>query len=165
MNKKEFLNILRESLEGEVKHDIIEQNIRYYDQYISSQNNSENEVIERLGNPRLIARTIIETEKIAKEKQDGSTFHAHRSTSHDNYENFKENESHQKAYKDRATGNGGIFRMFQLRWYHKLIFALIMVLFILILFIIGKIIMTFIFAFAVPIIIVLLVFSLFRRRY
>ena len=63
MNKEEFLNILRQSLSGEVANQIIDQNVRYYDSYISAQTlQEEAEIIDRLGDPRLIAKTIIEAE-------------------------------------------------------------------------------------------------------
>ena len=64
MDKKEFMDILRQSLQGEVDDNIIEQNIRFYNEYISSQRGkNESEVIKEIGDPRLIAKTIIETAK------------------------------------------------------------------------------------------------------
>ena len=49
MNREEFLRTLREALSGEVPPDIIEENVRYYDAYITDEVNrgrSEQEVIE-----------------------------------------------------------------------------------------------------------------------
>lgn len=63
MNREEFLRTLREALSGEVPPDIIEENVRYYDAYITDEVNrgrSEQEVIEELGGARVIARTIID---------------------------------------------------------------------------------------------------------
>lgn len=62
MEKKEFLDCLREYLSGEVSGPVIESNIRYYDSYISEHSSSleeERRCIEEIGNPRLIATTII----------------------------------------------------------------------------------------------------------
>lgn len=64
MKKQEFLNILQESLEGEVKPGIIADNIAYYNQYIQAEvdrGRSIDSVMDELGDPRLIAKTIIST--------------------------------------------------------------------------------------------------------
>ncbi|WP_099469961.1 DUF1700 domain-containing protein [Konateibacter massiliensis] len=64
MDKYDFLNKLREALEGEVSQSIIEENISYYSTYIDSEirkGKSEAEVLQLLGEPRLIAKTIIDT--------------------------------------------------------------------------------------------------------
>ena len=62
MRKTEFLQELREALDGEVSASVIQSNISYYDQYISQEaakGRREEEVIEEIGSPRLIAKTII----------------------------------------------------------------------------------------------------------
>ena len=70
MDKNEFLNQLKLALGGEVSSEVVEQNIRYYDQYINSSTKEEEaSIIRELGNPRLIAKTIIETQKIVREKK------------------------------------------------------------------------------------------------
>ena len=61
MNKYEFLKILRESLEMSLEKDAINAQLDYYDKYISDEiekGRSEKEVIDELGDPRLIAKTI-----------------------------------------------------------------------------------------------------------
>lgn len=61
MNRNEFLRILRESLEMSLEKDAINSQLDYYDRYISDEmknGRSEKEVIEELGDPRLIAKTI-----------------------------------------------------------------------------------------------------------
>lgn len=63
MSKQEFLQRLREALDGEVPRGVIEENVRYYDEYIVSETrngSSEDEVISSIGDPRLIAKTIME---------------------------------------------------------------------------------------------------------
>ena len=60
MTRAEFLQGLRTELEGRVPYSVIQENIRYYDSYISdeiSKGADEAEVIENLGGPRIIART------------------------------------------------------------------------------------------------------------
>ena len=64
MTKTEFLDTLRLKLEGEVPVSEIDSTIRYYDEYISEtvgRGESESKVLEELGSPLLIARTIIDT--------------------------------------------------------------------------------------------------------
>ena len=69
MNKTEFLDQLRVSLNGKIEADEVTDNLRYYEDYINGQlrlGRTENEVITSLGSPRLIARTIADA---LKEKQ------------------------------------------------------------------------------------------------
>ena len=65
MTRAEFLQGLKTELEGRVPYSVIQENIRYYDSYISEEINKgadESEVIESLGGPKIIARTIVDTE-------------------------------------------------------------------------------------------------------
>lgn len=61
MTKQEFLSELREALEGNIPLDNVEENIRFYDNYFQESSRSEREVCEELGDPRLIARTIMDS--------------------------------------------------------------------------------------------------------
>lgn len=64
MNKQEFIDRLRNALNGRVAPNLVQENINYYEDYINTQvrmGRSEQEVLENLGDPRLIAKTIVET--------------------------------------------------------------------------------------------------------
>ena len=64
MTKQEFLHELQTALQGEIGQTSINENIKYYDSYIMEETRkgkTEEDVIERLGNPRLIAKTLIDT--------------------------------------------------------------------------------------------------------
>lgn len=64
MSKQEFLEKLRLALNGKVSADVVTENINYYEDYINTElrkGKSEEEVLASLGDPRLIARTIAET--------------------------------------------------------------------------------------------------------
>lgn len=64
MQKEEFLNELRSALSGNVSADVINENMSYYEEYINTETRKgrdENDVMESLGDPRLIAKTIAET--------------------------------------------------------------------------------------------------------
>ena len=69
MTKQEFLDSLRMALTGRVSASQVEENIRYYEDYINTQmrmNRSEAEVIAELGDPRLLARSISDANKRAE---------------------------------------------------------------------------------------------------
>lgn len=64
MTKQEFIEKLRSALNGKVPANVITDNIQYYEDYINTEvrkGKSEEEVLAALGDPRLIARTIITT--------------------------------------------------------------------------------------------------------
>lgn len=63
MNKQNFIADLTKALEGIVPNNVIHENIGYYRTYIEQEVKkgfSEQQVLEELGDPRLIARTIID---------------------------------------------------------------------------------------------------------
>ena len=64
MTKNEFLESLRAALNGKVASNLVTENLRYYEDYINTEirkGKTEAEVLSSLGDPRLIARTIVET--------------------------------------------------------------------------------------------------------
>ncbi|MDR0949762.1 MAG: hypothetical protein LBM69_09645 [Lachnospiraceae bacterium] len=64
---KEFIDQLRVALNGAIPSKLIHENIRYYEEYIHDQvkaGKTQKEVLEELGDPRLLARTIIDTQKV-----------------------------------------------------------------------------------------------------
>ena len=61
MDRQEFIDQLRQSLNGRLDAEQVSDNVRYYEEYIDSQvrmGQSEADVMSRLGSPRLIARSI-----------------------------------------------------------------------------------------------------------
>ena len=64
MNKQEFLKILRDTLQSQLSSRETENHVEYYRTYIEEQmreGKTEIEILDVLGDPRLIARTILET--------------------------------------------------------------------------------------------------------
>ncbi len=64
MSENEFLTELENALSGSVSPSLINENLRYYEEYIETEKlkgRSVYEVMDELGDPRLIARTIIDT--------------------------------------------------------------------------------------------------------
>lgn len=66
MTRFEFTIKLRKALSGRVNHAIVNDNVAYYENYIDAEmrkGRKEKEILEELGDPRLIAKTIIDTAK------------------------------------------------------------------------------------------------------
>lgn len=64
MSKQEFIDKLRAALNGRISPGAVADNVNYYEDYINMEirkGRSEAEVLQMLGEPRLIARTIVET--------------------------------------------------------------------------------------------------------
>ena len=62
MSREEFLAGLRQALALEVSERVVQDNLSYYADYIEEEcrkGRTEGEVLEELGDPRLLARTII----------------------------------------------------------------------------------------------------------
>ena len=73
MDRAEFLRELEEALAGEVSPATAAENLRYYDAYIAEEaakGRDEAEVIEEIGGPRIIARTIIDSQGGGSGRQD-----------------------------------------------------------------------------------------------
>ena len=119
MRKSEFLQELKEALQGEVSGGVLQENLRYYDNYITQETAAgrrEEDVIDEIGSPRLIARTIIDSSEAAGDvPEQGSGYY----------------ENQGSGYGQQETGSSGSFRYFNLnKWYWKL---LLLVLFFLVL--------------------------------
>ena len=71
MTKQDFLDRLRMALSGRVSPSLVEENVVYYEDYINTQirlGKSEAMVMDSLGDPRLIAKTIITTNDTATDQ-------------------------------------------------------------------------------------------------
>lgn len=63
MTRKEFLEKLKEALENDLSGRIVQENVNYYESYImeeAGKGRPESEVIDELGDPWVIARSIID---------------------------------------------------------------------------------------------------------
>ena len=66
MTKRDFLSGLRTALSFKVSASVVEENIRYYEEYIAAQvrmGRKESEVVDELGDPRLLARSIADASR------------------------------------------------------------------------------------------------------
>lgn len=127
MDKQEFLGTLRDALQDEISLYEIEEQLRYYSAYISddAEGKTEEEKLKELGDPRLIARTIIDAAGIKKD----SSYHSY-------YENRKDEDGNSKeAYQDYTNGelrekysNVWSYSWNSLKWHQKLIAIVLVVL-------------------------------------
>lgn len=107
MTKREFLSELRMALEGNIPVQDIEDNIRYYDNYFAESGRPGREVCEELGDPRLIARTLIDSFTAAK----GPMADFYKEQARDDYSRESRNEG---SYESDGIGGFGD------KWYDKL---------------------------------------------
>ena len=110
MSKQEFIDRLRGALNGRIPAAQVEDTINYYLEYIDSQmrsGKSEAEVMSALGDPRLIARTIIETAQptgdngSADNTAKGYESNTYHSNGQNNYGNYQDtaNQTHYKHFR------------------------------------------------------------------
>lgn len=136
MTKQEFLEMLRKTLNRELDAGEVEENIRYYDEYIRSElakGRTEEEIIRQLGDPRLIAKTILQVDEqkgIAAAK--GQYYDAEESVYTENADGtgyYSQESSDQGYYQEKQEfGRGFRPRVFQLKgWQVTLALILILI--------------------------------------
>lgn len=102
MNKQEFIDRLRMALNGRVSPGLVMDNVNYYEDYINTEirkGRTEEEVLDSLGDPRLIARTIIQT-------NGGDNRSGYRNTVYGNGE-YREAAGQSNHYSHTENANGG----------------------------------------------------------
>lgn len=160
MRKQEFLQALRRALTGDVPPGVVEENIRYYDGYITEEvgrGRPEEEVIQEIGDPRLIARTIEDT-------TDGSGDGSFRTGGAYEYDQSDPWSRTEEYRQDDPMNMEMPFHVFRLdKWYWKLLLALIVVgVLYLVITIIGGI-FSLIAPFIGPLLVIWLLVSIFRK--
>ena len=94
MSRNDFLKNLREALSQSLDNQTVNNQIDYYDKYISDEINkgrSESEVLDELGDPRLIAKTIQTVNRAGNVIQDGNTDNTYNSNNQNAYNNNNQN--------------------------------------------------------------------------
>ncbi len=82
MNRTEFVQTLRRSLSGKMSYQEVNEHIEYYENYFdteSAHGKTESEILEKLGDPRLIAKTILQTSGDGTQNSDGETENGRKS--------------------------------------------------------------------------------------
>lgn len=153
MTKQDFLNELKVALSGKVTPEAMMDSYRYYDSYIDEcvkNGQTEEEAVEILGKPALIARSIIAAqtgERAVDEEytEDGKTRKVRRQEKgkKDGYYGQNTSDQHKEFHFDPGA------------WYAKILYVLILVLFMVLVFCILKGVIWIFFTFGIPILIVL----------
>jgi len=158
MNKEEFLEKMKNALEGQVTDIILSDNIDYYRNYINSEissGKSELEVLNMLGDPRLLAKTVIELQGIDNSennmKSENNNYNYENNDGYNNDHKQEDDSFSKGAYHSKNYSFLGI----------KGCLVSILVLFI-VLTILWLVLSTAIY-FAIPICIILVIVGLFRR--
>lgn len=117
MSKEEFLKRLETALSGDVPAAVIRDNLNYYADYISQEmgkGRTMDEIVEEIGEPNIVARTIIDSSEAAGETGDG----VYEDTSY-RQESYGQDSFGQDSYGQRPN-----IHYFDLnKWYWKLLLA------------------------------------------
>ncbi len=95
MNKQEFLEKLRMALSGKISANLVEENVSYYEEYINTQmrqGQQECDVLNSLGDPRLIAKSIV-TANSSEESASGEETNSNTQKHAKYYAQQRENNS------------------------------------------------------------------------
>ena len=107
MKKKEFMNELKEALDGSVSTQTYYDTINYYEDYFRKQKEagrSEEEICSSLGSARIIAKTIIDTEG---QGASGRYYDSESGSSYDSgYNSRPAGESSQKGWHVNVDDEG-----------------------------------------------------------
>ncbi len=151
MTKQEFLTELKEALLGEVSPEAMMDSYRYYDSYIDEyvrKGKREEEVVEMLGKPALIARSIIAAqtgERVADvEFEDGRERKVRRKEREHTFSGGQEQSFDHKEFQFEIGA-----------WYAKILYVFIFLLLLVLAFCILKGVIWIFFTFGIPILIVL----------
>lgn len=118
MTKSEFLEGLRRALSSSGSESLIRENMDYYNSYINEEEakgRSEAEIIEELGDPALIARSIKAAAGIddtlegnEEEKHGYKGYEETKQTYTDDYGNRMDNERNFKSFSINKTGMAAV---------------------------------------------------------
>ena len=101
MYREEFLSSMEEQMEGKMKEGKIAAHLRYYEDYIQSHvrgGENEEDVIAALGDPRLIAKTLVDTD-------DGGEIYEEDTSDH--YKSYS--QEYEEEAPDLLKGHGRFF--------------------------------------------------------
>ena len=149
MNRSDFLMQLREALENEMSAGEVQENVDFYNRYIQEEldaGKSEEEVMDMLGDPWAIAKTVLMSSGMGRNGGEAV------------YEDVEE------AKEDRTCNNAKVHVVGLDAWWKKAVLAVsVIVIFLLIIGIIMGLI-TVVLPIVLPVLIVLFIVRLFQRK-
>lgn len=132
MSREEFLRGLENALSGNVPPAVVRDNLRYYDDYIRSERQkgrSETEIMDELGDPRLIARTIMDTTPGAAEGEYEEYHPFAGFAGNSGRSSQQEDADAQQTQYGSYSGTGNIHYYNLNKWYWKLLAVVVVILF------------------------------------
>lgn len=146
MDRTEFVDKLQHALSGGLGSALVAENVQYYREYIDVEirkGRSEEEVIGSLGDPRLLAKSIIEANKRAGQNEGTNR-------------NYDE-ETPESGYADRETAQGAV---------HVPGWLILLIVVVVLLLIIGVAfsVISFLAPVIIPVLVVLLVINFIKGR-
>lgn len=153
MTRMEFLQQLRQALENDLSGRVVQENVEYYNQYITdeiSKGKSEDAVLQVLGDPWVLARTVID----AQEGTDQSTVYE-AGGSYAGYGNEAEKKNHTEP-KVHVFGVSS--------WWKKLLVVLGIVMVIVVVFSMITGLISLLAPIVIPILIIMVVIKFFTNR-
>jgi len=153
MTKSEFLDKLRAALGNDLSGAIIQENVNYYSSYISeevSKGKTEAEVIEELGDPWVLAQTVIDSVEGKNSADVG-------------YEENNGYSSRQTTYTGQQENTGQIYRNGG-AWWKRLLFILGIIGVIMVVAGVISGLISLLLPVIIPITVIMIVVRMFRRR-
>lgn len=163
MTKNEFLELLRNTLLGQLPDLEIQSNIKYYEEYIRTEGlkASEEEVINQLGDPRLIAKTIIDTYQLSHEPMLHNT--NRNSTFYDTESSYNNNnETKYNNGKDSNRRNFSFHVSTSFTWIQKIFIATIIILLFIVFIFVGGILLSIFFRIGIPLLFIYIVYKIIK---
>ncbi|CUX23388.1 DUF1700 domain-containing protein [Clostridium sp. C105KSO13] len=155
MTRSEFLRELRRALENDLSGSIVQENVGYYDQYITdeiSKGKSEEEVLQMLGDPWVLARTVID----AQNGTDQSEVNGADRQSYTGYNN--------ERGSTEAKHSG--FHIFTAdTWWKKLLWTLVIIMIVIGIVAIITGVVSFLAPILVPLLIIMIIVRILGNRY
>lgn len=153
MDQYAYIDILRETLATELSERKVREHIQYYEKYIEESIRSGKrweDVLQELGDPRLIAKTIIDTDKISQDYFD-------KGASNSNNSYYEEPQSTDNNYNNNNRNP------YVVSWYTKLIGIIITIVVIFGVIILGTVALRLLFTIGLPIFIIYIIIRLFQN--
>lgn len=148
MSRTEFLHALQGRLAETLPREKVEENVRYYDSYIIEEmrkGKTEEEVIKELGDPLLIAKTIMDT------SEEGTRRITYENTVDDSQNDWTGQDSQIRHYELQSKGGC------------LLAAIIIVVVAVLVLWLVGSVV-SFLLPVLIPVVIILLVIAYFKQK-
>lgn len=148
MTQSEFLQELRRALENDLSGSIVQENVEFYNQYIADEvkkGKSEEEVLQMLGDPWILAKTVIDA-------QDGTDQSVIYETGENTYTGYGSEE-------DMRRGEDPRIHLFKVdAWWKKLLWALAIFMIVIVILAIITGVIRFLAPILVPLFIVMIIF-------